>query len=313
MEQQNFDFSRIISIIRKNFIVFLVVAVVAAVLAVIFTSTIFLKPKFKSVAVVYPINIRPYSDESQTEQLLQMFEASSIRDSLISKFNLYERYEIEEGTPSSKYYMQLEYNDRVVSSKTSYESVVLEVFDEEPEIAKHMADEILVQLNKKFRSFYHRRGRDRSDAFQTSMDFQLAIIDTLQQKIQKLAGEKNLVQYESQARELVKGYIDAYAAGPNSERTKELRLWLNDLQESGANFQALQNISDIAAEQYGEISFKFLEYRAIGYENVSYLDIVVSPEVNDKKVWPIRWLILLLSVAIASLVTLIVLAAAKKY
>lgn len=313
MEQQNFDFSRIISIIRKNYKVFLVVALVAAVLATIFSGPTFLKPRFKSVAVVYPINIKPYSDESQTEQLLQMFEASSIRDSLISKFNLYERYEIEEGTPSSKYYMQLEYNDRVVSSKTSYESVVLEVFDEEPEIAKQMADEILVQLNKKIRSFYHRRGRDRSDAFQTSMDFQLAIIDTLQQKIQKLAAEKNLVQYESQARELVKGYIDSYAAGPNSERTKELRLWLNDLQESGANFQALQNISDIAAEQYGEISFKFLEYRAIGYENVSYIDIVVSPEVNDKKVWPIRWLILLLSVAVASLVTLIVLAAAKKY
>ncbi len=313
MERQNFDFSTIVTIIRKNIKVFIVVIIASAALAVIFSSSAFLKPQFKSAAVVYPVNIRPYSDESETEQLLQMFQAGSVRDSIIEKFDLYKRYDIEKGTPSSKYYMNLEYNDRVVSSKTSYESVVLEVFDESPDTAKLMADEILIQLNDKIRTFYNKRGLGRSNAFKRQMDYQVAIIDSLQEKIQKLGQEKGLLDYESQTRELVKGYIDAYATGPNSDRTKEMRSWLDDLQSSGSSFQAMQELSARATEQYGILTNKFLDWRAIGYENVSYLDVVVSPDVPDKKAWPVRWLILLLVVAVASLVTLVILAAAKKY
>ena len=313
MERENFDFSTIIRIFKKNIKVFIVVIIAAAALAVVFSGPYFLKPLYKSVAVVYPINIKPYSDESETEQLLQIFQAGDIRDSVIQKFDLYQRYDIWEGGEASKHYMQLEYNDRVMSSKTSYESVLLEVFDEDPEIAKLMADEVLSQLNMKIRAFYNKRGRDRADAFKKQMDYQLVFIDSVQQQIKLLSESKGLVQYESQARELVKGYIDSYGANPSSERTKEMRKWLDDLQEYGSIFQSLQNVSLYATEQYGEISFKYLEYRAIGYEEVSYIDVVVSPDTSDKKAWPVRWLILVLSVGIAMLITLIVLAARHKY
>ena len=313
MERENFDFSTIIRIFKKNIKVFIVVIIAAAALAVVFSGPYFLKPLYKSVAVVYPINIKPYSDESETEQLLQIFQAGDIRDSVIQKFDLYQRYDIWEGGEASKHYMQLEYNDRVMSSKTSYESVLLEVFDEDPEIAKLMADEVLSQLNMKIRAFYNKRGRDRADAFKKQMDYQLVFIDSVQQQIKLLSESKGLVQYESQARELVKGYIDSYGANPSSERTKEMRKWLDDLQEYGSIFQSLQNVSLYATEQYGEISFKYLEYRAIGYEEVSYIDVVVSPDTSNKKAWPVRWLILVLSVGIAMLITLIVLAARHKY
>lgn len=312
MERENFDFSTIIDIVKKNIKVFIVVIIASAALAVVFSGPYFLKPLYKSVAVVYPINIHPYSDESQTEQLLQVFEAGAIRDSVIKKFNLYERYDIKEGAPASKYYMQLEYNDRVMSSKTSYESVVLEVFDEDPDTAKLMADEVLYQLNLKIREFYNKRGRDRAAAFKRQMDYQLAIVDSVQQKITLLGQERGLVQYESQARELVKGYIDSYGSNPNSERTKEMRKWLDDLEGYGSVFQSLQDISLYAAEQYGELTRKHLDWRSIGYEEVSYLDVVVSPDVADKKSWPVRWLILVMSVGIASLITLIILAARKR-
>ena len=78
MESKNFDFSSIIDIVRQNFKLFLIVGVIATVLAVVFSGPSFMKPRFKSVAVVYPLNINLYSEESQTEQMLQMFEASAI-------------------------------------------------------------------------------------------------------------------------------------------------------------------------------------------------------------------------------------------
>lgn len=313
MERQNFDFTTVINIFKKNFKVFLIVVIAVSALAIVFSGPYFLKPLYKSMAIVYPINIKTYSDESETEQLLQMFRASAIEDTIIKKFDLYKRYGITEGGRESKYYMSLEYSDRIMSSKTSYESVRLEVFDESPDTAKLIADEILHQLNLKIRSLYNQRGLDRARAFKRQMDHQKELIDSIQVEISKLAQDKGLLQYEGQTRELLRSYFATIDKAPNSERSKEMRERLENLQTYGSTLQALQEISNFAAEQYGEITFKYLEWRAIGQEDVNYIDVIVHPDVADKKAWPIRWLILVLSNAIAVLITLIVLAAAKKH
>jgi len=311
MESQNFDFTSIVKIVRENFKIFVIVAIVAVALSAIFSGPSFIKPRYKSVAVVYPVNISLYSDESQTEQMLQMFEASLIRDSLINKFNLYERYEIDKGEPSSKFYLYQEYNDRVVTSKTQYESILLEVFDEDPEVAKQMADEVLHQVNNTVKYLRNRRGLNKSESFRVQMDFQLMLIDSLERKIRDLSKEKRLLSYEAQTRELVRGYVDELAKNKNSDATKELRDWLENLQESGSLLQTLQNVNDYAAEQYGVLAMKFLDWRAIAYEDLDYIDVVVSPDVADKKSWPVRWIIVMTTLIGALLLTLILLSIVK--
>ena len=307
MESQNFDFTSILKIVRENLKIFIAVGIVVTALAAIFSGPSFIKPRFKSVAVVYPLNINLYSEESQTEQMLQMFEASNIRDSLIEKFDLYKRYEIEKDQASSKFYLYQEYNDRVVTSKTKYESILLEVYDEDPVIAKEMADEVLTQLNSTIRSFRNRRGLNKSESFREQMDYQLQLIDSLEQRIRDLSKEKRLLSYEAQSRELVKGYIEELSRNKNSDATKELREWLEDLEESGSLHQTLQNVTNYAAQQYGILAMKFLDWRTVAYENINYLDVVVKPEVADKKSWPVRWVIVVTSVIGALLLTLIIL------
>ncbi len=311
MESKNFDFTSIIRIIRENFKVFLVVAIAAAALSVIFSGPNFIKPRFKSVAVVYPVNIHTYSDESETEQMLQMFESNSVRDTIIKKFNLYQRYGIEPGQPSSKHYLHLEYNDRFVSSKTKYESILLEVFDEDPEVAKQMADEVLDQVNRTVRDFRNRRGNDKAESFRDQMDYQLVLIDSLEQRIRSLSKEKRLLSYEAQTRELVRGYIEELGTNKNSKASEEITEWLKDMQESGSLIQTLQRINEYSAEQYGLIAEKFFDWRAMGSENMDYLDVVVKPEVADKKSWPVRWIIVVSSVIGAILLTLFALSIAK--
>lgn len=311
MESKNFDFTSIIKIIRENFKVFVIVAIVAAALSVIFSGPNFIEPRFKSVAVVYPVNIHTYSDESETEQMLQMFESSSVRDTIIEKFNLYQRYDIEPGKPSSKHYLHLEYNDRFVSSKTKYESILLEVFDEDPEVAKQMADEVLDQVNRTIKDFRNRRGRGMAESFRDQMDYQLVLIDSLEQRIRSLSKEKRLLNYEAQTRELVRGYIEELGTNQNSKASKEIAAWLEDMQESGSLIQTLQRINEYSAEQYGMIAEKFFDWRAMGSEDMRYLDVVVKPEVADKKSWPVRWIIVVSSVIGAILLTLFALSIAK--
>jgi uncharacterized protein involved in exopolysaccharide biosynthesis len=187
----------------------------------------------------------------------------------------------------------------------------LEVLDEDPVRAKEMADEVLVQLKNVLQKFHHDRGRSRSEAFERQMYFQLARIDSIEKQIAQLSIENNLVEFKSQSRELVKGYVESLSGGKNSEKSKEIQGMIENLEESGAMYESLQNIREIATMEYGSITEKFLEWRAIGYENVHYFDLVVQPEVADRKAWPVRWLIMLLAVVASCVLTLIFLAIRK--
>jgi hypothetical protein len=308
MDQENFNFSSLVRLIRRNIVVLLIVAVIAAIVGVVISMPAFMPPKFQSVAVVYPINIEAYSDESETEQLLQYFQATSIRDSLVKKFDLYDRYDIDPEAKSAKHYLILEFNDRVTSSKTIYESVKLEVEDEDPVIAKQMADEVLDQVNAKFNSMINQWGRSKAMSYKKQMVYQRNFLDSLETTIGKLSKDNRILDYESQSRELVRGYIELSDKGARSEELDDVKSWLESTQQKGSMLEMLQNISYFAVSEWRRLNEEYLYWREKGYGNIEYLQVIVEPEVSDKKVWPVRWLILVLSVASAMLFTIIILA-----
>jgi len=66
----------------------LIITAIGLILSAIFSGSYFITPKYKSYAVVYPANISPYSDESATEQMLQILQSKDIKDSVIKEFDL---------------------------------------------------------------------------------------------------------------------------------------------------------------------------------------------------------------------------------
>ena len=85
----------ILKLIFKWKIHFIIIVLLSIICAVIFSGSIFITPLFKSNAVVYPANIASYSDESETEQMLQIFQSRDIKDSVIKKFDLAKHYKID--------------------------------------------------------------------------------------------------------------------------------------------------------------------------------------------------------------------------
>ena len=77
---------------RKHLII---VGLISLIGSIIFSSPYFIKPKFKSFALVYPSNLIAYSTESATEQMLQLAQSYDIRDKIIKTFNLFQHYEID--------------------------------------------------------------------------------------------------------------------------------------------------------------------------------------------------------------------------
>ena len=147
-----FNSKNIIEILIRWKYHLLVIVSVAVLFAVIFTSSIFITPLFKSFAIVYPSNVSPYSDESETEQMMQMLQSKDIRDSIIKKFDLPGHYGID---PNYKYFMSTllwEFGKKVKIVKTPYEAVSIEVWDKEeyekavsydPEEFANLAEEVM--------------------------------------------------------------------------------------------------------------------------------------------------------------------------
>jgi len=56
-----------------------IITLIAIIVGFIVSSPIVIKPLYKSYAVVYPVNLSPSSEESNTEQLLQWFNSEEVK------------------------------------------------------------------------------------------------------------------------------------------------------------------------------------------------------------------------------------------
>ena len=151
---------RFIQIIIKKRIHFLVVTAVAVMAAALFSSEWFIKPKYRSFAVVYPSNITPYSEESASEQMLQLFRAADVRNAVVKKFDLYKHYGIDSSDRASLASMIGNYESNVEVNRTQFESVEITVLDEDPVKASEMVLEIIHQMNMKARALQREKTRE---------------------------------------------------------------------------------------------------------------------------------------------------------
>ena len=95
-----------------------IITLVAAIAGAVFSSSIFITPMYKSEAVLYPSNVAAYSDETFTEQMLQIMQSNEIMDSVVEKFDLMKHYKISKDYKYWKTALIGEYRDNVRISRT---------------------------------------------------------------------------------------------------------------------------------------------------------------------------------------------------
>ena len=115
---KNFD---LMQIILKWKLTLAIVLGVSIILSAVFSSAYFIKPKYKSVAIIYPSNLMPYSQESPTEQMLQLFQSDSIFDHVVAHFNLISHYKLDSLSPTIYNELLFLYNENVSIKKTEEE------------------------------------------------------------------------------------------------------------------------------------------------------------------------------------------------
>ncbi|MBL7137389.1 MAG: hypothetical protein ISS17_01265 [Bacteroidales bacterium] len=280
-----------------------VIVALAVVLSVILSSPIVITPLYKSYAVAYPSNVAPYSDENETEQMIEMLNSGDIRDSVIGKFDLAVHWKIDS---NYKYFLSTLfwiYSQRVKITKTPYEAVNVEVWDPDPRMACDMVNAILDFYNIKVRKLHKDKFYEVVVNYETIVNEKIMKLDSLRQRAEELGTKYGLMEYQAQTREVMRALL---GTGSQSGRYNEALKYKKNIEEKGAEMLLIQEMMAAETEEFA--IFKLDYDRALLDYNRAYthVNILTNPYVSDKKSYPIRWLIVVGSVLAISFLALIV-------
>ena len=300
-----FNNSNLIKIFAKWKWHFLIFAVVAAMLAFIFSSPIFITPKFKSTAILYPSNIASYSEESQTEQMLQWLNSQDIKDSVMHKFDLPAHYGIDSVNKNFNSEMLSLYKKNVRIAKTQYESIEIVVLDTDPALARDMANAIMDFCNKKIRTIHRIKYKEVLDAFKRTLDIKKIEMDSTESKLRALGSNYNLIDYNNQSLEITKGYLRTVEGGSNINTKDVLRLKKN-FEEKGGELILLKQRIELLGREYSDIMVQYDKSRFDVEKEFTFINVITKPQLADKKSYPTRWLIMLFLVTVTLIFSLVV-------
>jgi len=292
-----FDNQNLLEILWKWKKHLIIVGVLAIVFSSIFSSSLFIKPKFKSTARIYPsFNIYTYSDESESEQLLEITNSQDIKLKVIDAFNLADVYKISKQDPLYQTYILGEFNDNFSFKKTEYETVEISVLDTDPRRACSMCDSIISFVNERINVLHRVKFEEVVRSSGIGLKKINHEIDSLEEKLNFLRGTYKILDYESQSEQLTKGMVKVLADGKkNTAGAKELEQWMKNLLEKGGEYNLLAKEQKNCISERDSIKTAYDRSLSNVKTNLVYGHRVQSPIPADKKSYPIRWLIVLVS------------------
>lgn len=299
---KNFD---LLNIILKWRVTLAIVLGSSVVLSAVFSSQLFIDPKYRSTAVIYPSNLMPYSEESPTEQMLQLFQSDSIFNHVVKHFNLVMHYKLDSLSPTIYNQLLNLYSENVSIKKTEYEAVKIDVLDKDPEVACNMINEMVNAFNAYTLKLNKQKSAELVGIYEDRMERKAAQIDSINTALKEIAVKFGIIDYVAQSRELSKEYYRTISSG-NEKKINELTNSMRNLEERGSKFHELQNHLYNATTEYATLQREYNTVLSDSKKSLTYTNMVVKPFPSHKKAYPIRWLIVTIASCASILFSLLV-------
>ena len=294
---EDFKTKDIIKLLLPNWKKLLVVFIISLLVGLFISSPIVMKPLYKSYAVVYPVNLSPSSEESNTEQLLQWLHSEEIKKAVADKFKLYEHYEIDTLNPKHTSYFDLKYKELVTINATQYESIEITVKDESPKMAQQMVYGIIDAVNELITNTKRERLAEYIANNKLELAAEIREVDSVKTLIDNIRKDYNIVDFNSQTKILLKKMHKSGGNGLNESESKTLSGLTGKVTE-------VNTLGTIYASQLGTYNYFRNEVNKYKFElnsRMSFTNIISKPILPDSKCFPIRSLI----VAIITLSSLV--------
>ncbi len=277
----------------------MIVAVIAIAVGFFISSPIIIKPLYKSYTVVYPVNLTPNSEESNTEQLLQWLNSEEVKNAVAKKFDLYNHYRIDINGEKHDTYFNLRYKELISINSTLYESVEISVKDEDPILAQKIATGIVDEANELILKAKKEILKEYISNYDSELRKMNHEMDSISSTVVNIRKEYNIIDEKAQAKYISKELASSSKLSEANAKTAE-----------GLKTKSLE-IDKMTKLITGHVkTFTFLNKQKaiynIDYANkVSFMNVVSKPTLPDSKCYPIRSLIVAI-IALSSLLVAVI-------
>jgi LPS O-antigen subunit length determinant protein (WzzB/FepE family) len=302
-----FDNRRILEIIWSRKIHFVIIGTIAILLAAVFSSPFFITPKFMATARAYPINLGSMSEESHTEQMLEIINSADLKLRLFDTFNLHEVYGIDKDDPLFRTYMFGIFSDHFSVRKTEFETVELSILDPDPARAKMMCDSIISFYNQKVREMHSAKSMEMVKILEDNVNLRRRERDSVVELLTEQRRQFKILDFQEQVPEVTRGYVRALADGrENTAGMREIRQLYDNMIQKGAESFILESELNRLVRTMDSLKVMYDVYLSEANKIITYAHIVEHPQVPDKKAYPVRWLIVAFSLISALFAGLLV-------
>lgn len=307
----------------------LIILIAAALLAVLFSSPLFITPLYKSTAILYPTSsnsiskvlisttfqsnndIMNFGESEQTEQMLQVLNSNRIRDKVMERYHLMEHYGIK---PDSRYpYTKLNklYDSRIKFRRTEYNAVKITVLDSDAELAATMANDIAELFDTTMNTMQKEVAVKAFKLVETEYNSLCAEMAALEDSLNTLR-KLGVFDYEAQA-EMLSQQLAVELGKSNTQGVKNIQNQLDILAEYGGAYYAITEKLDHDRLQLSLVKTKYEEAKVDATEDIPHKFVVTSAFKAEHKSYPIRWIIVTVTVVATFLLLLLLLAVFDRY
>ncbi|MBR6272534.1 MAG: hypothetical protein IKR29_03080 [Bacteroidales bacterium] len=307
----------------------LIILVAAALLAVLFSSPLFITPLYKSTVILYPTSSNSISkvlisttyqsnkdileigESEQTEQMLQVLNSNRIRDKVIDRYQLLDHYGID---INSKYpYTRLNklYDSRIKFRRTEYNAVRITVMDTDPALAAQMANDIAELFDTVMNAMQKEvavKAFKLVEEEYNSLCGEMAALEDSLNTLRKLG----VFDYESQV-EMLSQQLAVELGRSNDKGVSNIQKQLDILAQYGGAYYAINEKLDHDRLQLSLVKSKYEEAKVDATQDIPHKFVVTSAFQAEHKTYPIRWIIVTVTVVATFLLLLLLIALFDRY
>jgi tyrosine-protein kinase Etk/Wzc len=302
---------------------FILIGAAAAVLSSV--AALLMEEQFKSTVIMFATpqhsigeqfyeevkrnDLLEYGETEDAERLLQILNSDRIRSRIIEKYDLWSHYDIDRSEAGAQAMLGKEYNSNVDARLTRYGSIEVSVLDREPQRAADMANDIAFLADSVANRLRNDRAGDALGYARSSLEQVQQEITSMEDDLGKLY-ELGVYDFATQIEGLNEQYATAIAKGANANAEK-IRRQMAEISHHANEFNKLTNLIEAAYEREAILKKRFELMKLDAETQMPSAFVVDYAAPADKKAKPIRWLIVVMSVASTLVFALLILLGAE--
>lgn len=282
------------------------------------------RPRFKSTATIYAprtssvskillneqnynerLEIKALATVDETEQMLPFLNAVAIKDSLIEKYNLADYYGIDVNKKGGKTKLYKTVTNNLTVKRTEYGAINISMSDWDPQRAYEMTLDVIRWLDTIKNRVEYERASAAVVILQNQMDSIEREIAVVNDSIREIMSH-GVFDVKVQSERLTQQYAIAAAQG-NAAAMQRIQREQDTLAKYGSRLTSYQDLEYNFSKYHALCKQKMMDAKMDMTTIMPVKFVIDNPTPADKKYYPKKSLIVVISTLCAFVLTMIVL------